>query len=403
MAPIMSLMAAMLGPAPLPSSSGRRVQRRARCVLHKFSNDHANTDRNSGAQAKSDLESMIRELMEAFELIDMCREQGICYCKHGLTYSDHAKDRLILERIIHEAGKKPRLYLHWSVEKLKNEVKLHNIKLRKKRTRLALIGVLEHFDPDHTFRLMDLPAEVRLCIYGMALDDGRGEDMSPHDVIEPVLLLTARKIRSEAILVFYGLKYLRSGMPSSPQVKGAKPGGCFPLGDKAWLEHVGPDKIGHLRHIRMTELFDEYDLHVDLASRSASAWRIPFGNEVTCCPCARQEKWTLMQWREHMAIRLKPEDQKEIFDNIEKCTEIVNKVIQDFQALCVDGEKLEPTIAGLEILAMAAKHILDSRSMWTFAGVDFSGIRGFNVDNDQDDDNNDDDNDDEEESDDDEN
>ncbi|KEQ96403.1 hypothetical protein AUEXF2481DRAFT_636676 [Aureobasidium subglaciale EXF-2481] len=201
MAPIMSLMAAMLGPAPLPSSSGRRVQRRAR---------------NSGAQAESDPESMIRESMEAFELIDMCREQGICYCKHGLTYSDHAKDRRILERIIHEAGeKKPRLYLHWSVEELKNEVKLRNIKLPKKRTRLAIVGILEHSNPYHTFRLMDPPAEVRLRIYGMALDDGRGEDLSPHDVIEPALLLTARKIRSEAIPVFYGLKYLRFGVPSS--------------------------------------------------------------------------------------------------------------------------------------------------------------------------------------------
>ncbi|KAI5256274.1 hypothetical protein E4T42_01634 [Aureobasidium subglaciale] len=286
MAPIMSLMAAMLGPAPLPSSSSRRVQRRARCVLHKFSNDHANTDRKSGAQAESDPESMIRESMEAFELIDMCREQGICYCKHGLTYSDHAKDRRILERIIHEAGeKKPRLYLHWSVEELKNEVKLRNIKLPKKRTRLALIGILGLLRPR-------IPP---LCV----------------------------------------------------QFKDMKPGGYFSLGDKAWLGHLGPDKIRYLRHIsfRMTELFDEYDLHIDLASRSASAWRMPFGNEVI----------------------------------------------------------LSLTTAGLEILSLAAKYILDSRSMWTFAGVDFSGIRGSTGDDNGDDDDNDDANDDEEESDDDEN
>ncbi|KAG9558909.1 hypothetical protein KCU71_g9913, partial [Aureobasidium melanogenum] len=315
------------------------------------------------SQAETDEEKNQERYWEFIELLEKCSEESICFCKHKLPENNGKRCR-VLERIMREAKEQPTFYSSWSVEDLQIEVRKRNIALPKKRTKASLTKLLQQSDPPRPFRLMDLPVEVRLRVYGMAFDGGRTGDLdasSRADVAEPALLRTSRQIRDEATSVFYGTAYFRFHLPWFQEAR----------------EPHQSQEIKDLRHVsfRLSNLCDEYDLQIDLASRSLDDWLIPYSSMRLTCPCQRQKRWTLAEWRKKTSDLARPENQEIVSANFDKCNDIANNAIQDFHALCGQGEKVEPTIAGLTILAEAAHFILDSRDLWMFSCVDFNAIR----------------------------
>ncbi|KAH0343791.1 hypothetical protein KCU83_g8622, partial [Aureobasidium melanogenum] len=295
-----------------------------------------------------------------------------------ITVVFNGKRCRVLERIMREAKEQPTFYSSWSVEDLQIEVRKRNIALPKKRTKAGLTKLLQQSDPPRPFRLMDLPVEARLRVYGMAFDGGRTGDLdasSRADVAEPALLRTSRQIRDEATSVFYGTAYFRFHLPWFQEDRERKEWFVGPELD--WLQHISPKNLKDLRHVsfRLSNLCDEFDLQIDLASRSLDDWLIPYGSMRLTCPCQRQKRWTLAEWRKKTSDLARPENQEIVSANFDKCNDIANNAIQDFHALCGQGEKVEPTIAGLAILAEAAHFILDSRDLWMFSCVDFNAIR----------------------------
>ncbi|CAD0114126.1 unnamed protein product [Aureobasidium uvarum] len=289
------------------------------------------------SQAEVDQEKNNERFKEFIGLVSKCCEQKICFCKHKLP-ENHGKRCRAMERIIRGATEQPTPYSSWSVEDLLTEVKHRNIALPRKRTKGGLTKLLQQSDPPSSFRLMDLPVEVRLHIYGMAFDGGRTADLdvgSRRDVAEPALLHTSRQVRAEATPVFYSTPHFRFML--SVVEEDQKSTQWINDRGQIWLQHISLNNMKDLRLVsfRFQDVFDEYDLHIDLASRSVEDWLIPFGSE--------------------------PLD-------------TVNKAIQDFQALCGQGEKVEPTIPGLAILAEAAHFILESRAMWLFACIDWTNF-----------------------------
>ncbi|KAK6003626.1 hypothetical protein QM012_009397 [Aureobasidium pullulans] len=325
------------------------------------------------SQAEIDEEKNLERYNEFIALLEKCCDEGICFCKHKLPENNGKRCR-VLERILREAEEQPTLYSSWSVEDLRNEVKERNLALPKKRTKAGLTKILQQSDPPRPFCLMNLPTEVRLRIYAMAFDGARTGDLDVSrraDVAEPALLRTSRLVREEATPVFYGTAYFRFQFPFLIETSRCKE--WFAGSQLHWLQHIKPKNLKHLRHVsfRLSNLFDEYDLQIDLASRSVDDWLIPSGSMRLECPCQRQKRWTLAEWRKKTSEVARPENQEEVDENFDKCNDIANKAIQEFHALCGQGDKVEPTIAGLAILAEAAHFILDSRDLWMFSCVDW--------------------------------
>ncbi|KAG9953225.1 hypothetical protein KCU85_g1210, partial [Aureobasidium melanogenum] len=325
------------------------------------------------SQAETDEEKNQERYKEFTELLEKCCDEGICFCKHKLPENNGKRCR-VLERIMREAKEQPTLYSSWSVEDLQTEVRKRNIALPKKRSKAGLTKLLQQSDSSRPFRLMHLPAEVRLRIYAMAFDGGRTGDLdasSRADIAEPALLRTSRQIRDEATAVFYGTPYFRFHLPWLEEARERKE--WFAGSELKWLQHISPTNLKDLRYVsfRLSLLFDVYDIQIDLASRSVDDWLIPYGSMRLTCPCQRQKRWTLAEWREKTSDMARPENQEIVSANFDECDKIAYKAIQDFHALCGQGDKIEPTIAGLAILAEAAHFILDSRDFWMFACVDW--------------------------------
>ncbi|KAH0394185.1 hypothetical protein KCU89_g11629, partial [Aureobasidium melanogenum] len=328
------------------------------------------------SQAEIDEEKNRERYGEFIRLLEKCCNEGICFCKHNMPENNGKRCR-VLERIMREAEEQPSLYTSWSVEDLQIEVRKRNIALPKKRTKAGLNKLLQQSDSLRPFRLMDLPAEIRLRIYSMAFDGGKTGDLDVQrraDVAEPALLQTSRQIRDEATPVFYGTAYFRFELPSLEDTQENQE--WFTGPQLHWLQHISPKNLKDLRYVsfRLSSLFDEFDLQIDLAGRSVDDWLLPFGSMRLTCPCQRQKRWTLAEWRKKTSDVARPENQETVSANFDECNKIANKAIQDFHALCGQGEKVEPTIAGLAILAEAAHSILDSRDFWMFACIDFDEV-----------------------------
>ncbi|THX28145.1 hypothetical protein D6D10_09269 [Aureobasidium pullulans] len=328
----------------------------------------------------------------ADSLLQQCRKEGICFCKDGELPKGHKKRCRALERLIQQSEDARNRYSDWSLVDLKTELKQRQIPLPKpkRRSKAAITKLLQQSDSQMPFRLMDLPSEVRLRIYEHMLVDSSKQDISPSCGIEtrrPSLLRTSRQVRDEAMPVFYGANRFRFALPHLKL--GHKCKQWFAGRDKIWLDVIGPDNIKLLRRISfrlMSPFFEEFDLHIDLASRSVNTWVIPVSSGRYLCPCTSLEKRTLMQWREHMSNEVKPEAKEEFFSYIDKLSETAKQAIQDFQALCGGGKEVQPTAAGLDILARAAHAILDHRASWVAYCTDLGGHMEFGSDEDEEDD-----------------
>ncbi|THY26072.1 hypothetical protein D6D01_04584 [Aureobasidium pullulans] len=303
-------------------------------------------------------------------LLQQCRKEGICFCKDGELPKDHKKRCRALERLIQQSEDARNRYSGWSLVDLKTELKQRQIPLPKpkRRSKPAITKLLQQSDSLIPFRLMDLPSEVRLRIYEHILVDSSKQDISPSCGIEtrrPSLLRTSRQVRNEA-------------MPCEQWFDGR---------DKIWLDVIGPDNIKLLRRISfrlVSSFFEEFDLQIDLASRSVNTWLIPVSSGKYLCSCKSLEKRNLVQWREHMSNEIKPEAKEEFFGDIVKLIETAKQAIQDFQALCGAEKEVQPTAAGLDILARAAHAILDHRASWIFFCIDLVEFNSYKDEEDDD-------------------
>lgn len=328
----------------------------------------------------------------ADSLLQQCRTEGICFCKDGELPKDHKKRCRVLERLIQQSEDARNRYSAWSLVDLKTELKQRQIPMPKpkRRSKPVITKLLQQSDSQIPFRLMDLPSEVRLRIYEYMLVDSSKQDISPSRGIEtrrPSLLRTSRQVRNEAMPVFYGANRFRFALPHLELNHKCEQ--WFAGQDKIWLDVIGPDNIKLLRRITfrlMSPFFEEFDLQIDLASRSVNTWVIPVSSGRYLCPCKSLEKRTLMQWREHMSNEVKPEAKKNFFSYIDKLSETAKEAIQEFQALCGGGKEVQPTAAGLDILARAAHVILDHRASWVFYCIDLGGPMDFGSDEDEEDD-----------------
>lgn len=221
------------------------------------------------------------------------------------------------------------------------------------------------------FHLMDLPVELRLCIYEIAFEIGNYRELAPRcpsNTSEPALLRTSRQIRNEAFRVFYRTNCFRFELP---ELYAKRKFADFLEGDDCvWLTHIKKfNRI--LRHVcfRLSDDVDMHDMHIDLDRCSVSNWLVPSGDTHLNCSCQAPSTWTVLQWREHISnnahLMLGESQVTWLLKRIDRCIELADKAVERFQVVCctVDGGCL-PRMSGLAYLAQAAWFIVNIRSWW---------------------------------------
>ena len=106
-----------------------------------------------------------------------------------------------------------------------------------------------------------------------------------------------------------------------------------------------------------------------LADAALEKWLIPFGTQISECPCKRNIKWTLQQWRDDIENRfnlLEPARERPLtpMNLFDRDIESAAAYLEDFQAQCGKGVDVQPTLDGIAALGGAASSILRSRSRW---------------------------------------
>ncbi|CAD0098445.1 unnamed protein product [Aureobasidium mustum] len=275
-------------------------------------------------------------------LLKRCHIEGICFCKQ--------------------------------IKSLKLAVKQRKIALPKTCTKIVLAKRLQQFDSQHPFQFMDLPVEIRLRIYSMAISSHQDLTISDHrDVAEPALLQTNRQIRSESIPIFYGTNCFRLELQVPTDSTNRTLSYLFKEPELTWLHLIGPDRIKSLRHVSFYNR--DSNVRLNLTSRLSSEWMISLIETNMGCPFKGHKEWTLPQMRRHFSINARLEALDPTINPVDMCSMTVTKAIQDFHASCSEGNKLETTLPGLSILAEAAISILEAT---LFAGgSSLVGLYGY--------------------------
>ncbi|KAG9852794.1 hypothetical protein KCU68_g3481, partial [Aureobasidium melanogenum] len=307
-----------------------------------------------------DREKREKREKECRHMLRRCHIEDICLCSHIKLLYNIDERCLVLEGILRTVDEKHTSYSNWSNKNLKLLLKQRNIALPKKCTKLALAKRLKQSDSQHPFRLMDLPVEIRLRIYSMAIGDRQDLTISDYrNVAEPALLQTNRQIRSEATPVFYGSKSFRFELQMPTDATYHTSLHLFKAPELAWLQLIGPDRIKDLRHVSFYNR--DYSIRIDLTSRSYSTWSISSTEKSMKCPFKGGKEWTLLQMRNHFSINKRLEALDPTINPVDTCSMTVTKAIKSFHALCSESNKLETTLTGLSALAEAADTILEAR------------------------------------------
>lgn len=298
---------------------------------------------------------------ECRHLLKRCHTEGICLCSRIELLSNVDERCLVLKGILRKVEGKYCSYSSWSNKNLKLVVKQRNIALPKKCTKLALINRMQQSDSQYPFRFMELPVEIRLRIYSMAIGGRQDLTISDHrDVAEPALLQTNRQIRSEATPIFYGSKCFRSELqtPIRPTGHDALPH-LSKAPELAWLQLIGPDRIKSLRHISFYNR--SHNARIDLTSRCINTWIISSIDQNLKCPFKVGKEWTLLQMRKHFSINSRLEALDPTINPVDTCNMTVTKTMRSFHALCSEENKSETILPGLSILSEAADTILEAQ------------------------------------------
>ncbi|KAG9530542.1 hypothetical protein KCU93_g2667, partial [Aureobasidium melanogenum] len=310
----------------------------------------------------------ISQALQCRELLIKCGMQTVCLCKHGKLPEDHDYLSIALSRYLQDSKDQLNRYSLWPIDKLENLALRRNIPLvkhlPKPNKQHTLAKLLEDTDHGHPFRLLDLPAEIRLEIYKLVLLSGQDQNIRIFgQVRQPALLRTCKKIRSETLPVYYGKSWFSLQLPFEDSV--TAPSDLMDDDTKAWLQQIGPHNIQMLRQVSFYffSLHNQYNLHINLDSSSGEAWSLTTAHKIPC-PCKRLKVRSLAQLRQHFTDGTEREPLERVLPHIDESIRIANAATHDFRAQCnVDGH-FEPTEAGLYILARAALSVLTISSEW---------------------------------------
>lgn len=307
-----------------------------------------------------DREKREKQEKEYRHLLKRCHMEDICLCSHIKLLPNVDERCLVLKGILRTAEEKHASYSNWSNKNLKLLVKQRSFSLPKKCTKLALTKRLKQSDSQHPFRFMNLPVEIRLRIYSMAIGDHQDLTISDYrDVAEPALLQTNRHIRSEATPIFYGSKSFRFELQTPNDTTDHTSLHSFKASELAWLQLIGPDRIKTLRHVSFYKC--GYNVRIDLTNRLYSTWSISSTKKNMKCSFKSAKEWTLPQMRKHFSINKRLEALDSTINPVDTCSITVRKAIQNFHSLCSQSNKLETTLTGLSVLAEAADAILEAK------------------------------------------
>ncbi|KAG9642145.1 hypothetical protein KCU95_g13867, partial [Aureobasidium melanogenum] len=164
-------------------------------------------------------------------------------------------------------------YLTWSDEILVTSLEQRGIVLPRSRNKSAYVSKLQHADVTRTFAFLDLPQEIRLMVYEVALrfDEefytNKPSGLKP--ATKPALLQTCRQIREEATPIFYRINrfVLRFGKDDSVTF-------CRTL---SWMKKcVGAADLENLRYITLSRFLHgwSYHIRIDLNCRDPLEWTL---------------------------------------------------------------------------------------------------------------------------------
>jgi hypothetical protein len=271
-----------------------------------------------------------------------------------------------LQKLLRQADCSTNPYLEWSRDELVTALFQRRVPTPwlQIMSRFACRMALEEADRHRTFRLMDLPDELRVMVYEHALLSNM--PFVVNDSNKPALLSVSLQVRQEASPVFFQINEFELRVKYHDKKFGDRLGPTRLAGrELRWLNEIGPENVAKIRALSFVEkhVADIYPTHFDLSHLRASQCARVRRRDTMCEECNASthtivaaelesdlkavtnplSQWppALMSW---LQARVKRTEK-----NIDGLQDVMNK----FAVLCGSGKDVTPTVQGIEILASA--------------------------------------------------
>lgn len=196
-----------------------------------------------------------------------------------------------------------------------------------------------------TFPLMQMPMELRLIVFKMALSIDQDNEMfiwNHKNVKKPPLLQTCREIRQIGTPLFYrNNSFVIETVDLTSRTFLRAPEGN-------WLEEIGGEDIANLRFVTFGDTVqgEYYRIKIDLASNDPSGW--------TVCPDAKHHRTTCDASRtftltEKTIADLSSKDAWKA-QILRDCISIARKGMSKLHDECGYGTSMRPTVDALDDL-----------------------------------------------------
>ncbi|KAK6006857.1 hypothetical protein QM012_005865 [Aureobasidium pullulans] len=265
-----------------------------------------------------------------------------------------------LYKLLHQDDLLRNPYLTWSNEILITSLKRRGIALPRTRNKSAYALALQHADTTRTFAFMELPQEIKLLVYEMALtsdaEDNHRNPPNSRPLTKPTLLQTCRQIRADGTVIFYRincfvLRFQRDALVASDRRS------------LSWLKnYVGADHLQHLRYItlaisRCCGCMGSH-IKIDLGCRDPLKWTVQGKladprHHFTCKNLPQQYgKTTFLQERNYLLAKL-----SQGTELIASNTAAAHKTIDELWEACGESGRMGPSLSGFLDLTKAVQEI----------------------------------------------
>jgi hypothetical protein len=304
--------------------------------------------------------------VECWDLLVNCQERRICLCnldEHLDSIEQLYEHLQCLVRDHEEANH----YRTWSPGNLKSLAKFRNLPLPTNLEDSELPKLLRQSDTQHTFRLMDLPLELRHMIYSEVFYGNQVIDVTKIRSEQTSLLRTSHQIRDEATPIFFNEPRFLFTMS---MINSTNNFALVNWEHHHWLDLIGPGNIEMIRHLSFYSRPDawRHRLRIDLDDLSDFNWVITTSSLLACTGFEPKVR-SLGQVREYFGdiFGKESDPSKRVIDAVDAIDEsisIAHVATQNFQARYGAGKSVVPTIEGFHILARAAWEILHLTDQW---------------------------------------